>query len=275
MERRASQLDELNAMPLYPTEQVIWDENLVPSDYQHQSTNETCLALPKLGLQFLTLHDYLLRNFNLFRLESAYELRQDIEDSCIRMKPYYSYEDQQVSFKSWSRTAIPITGFSIVEVAKARVGEQAPSRVRADVTIDLEITRGEVRAEWESMRKYDIGFLISLKPTNTQEQAYCAKEGFLNQMGKVSVRGCEVEGFLNDDGKLIGEETPIEKAKLSGDRRTFRVLLDTNQYKLDHDKLVSSQSNEDVYSSFNVFIRRRPKEGNFKVKHFLCPYYYS
>ena len=32
-----------------------------------------CLALPKLNLQFLTLHDYLLRNFNLFRLESTCE----------------------------------------------------------------------------------------------------------------------------------------------------------------------------------------------------------
>ena len=29
------------------------------------------LALPKLNLQFLTLHDYLLRNLNLFRLEST------------------------------------------------------------------------------------------------------------------------------------------------------------------------------------------------------------
>lgn len=47
-----------------------------------------CLALPKLNLQFLTLHDYLLRDFNLFRLESTYEIRQDIEDSVSRMKPW-------------------------------------------------------------------------------------------------------------------------------------------------------------------------------------------
>lgn len=47
-----------------------------------------CLALPKLNLQFLTLHDYLLRNFNLFRLESTYEIRQDIEDIVLRMKPW-------------------------------------------------------------------------------------------------------------------------------------------------------------------------------------------
>ena len=34
-------------------------------------SGEGCLALPKLNLQFLTLHDYLLRNFVLFRLEST------------------------------------------------------------------------------------------------------------------------------------------------------------------------------------------------------------
>ena len=45
-------------MSLYPTEEFIGDENLLPG--------ENPLALPKLNLQFLTLHDYLLRNFILF-----------------------------------------------------------------------------------------------------------------------------------------------------------------------------------------------------------------
>lgn len=35
-----------------------------------------CLALPKLNIQFLTLFDYLLRNLNLFNMESMYEIRQ-------------------------------------------------------------------------------------------------------------------------------------------------------------------------------------------------------
>uniref|UniRef100_A0A1I7W935 Aquarius_N domain-containing protein n=1 Tax=Heterorhabditis bacteriophora TaxID=37862 RepID=A0A1I7W935_HETBA len=34
-ERRVNQLQQLNEMPLYPTEQVIWDENIVP--YEHYS----------------------------------------------------------------------------------------------------------------------------------------------------------------------------------------------------------------------------------------------
>lgn len=67
-ERRTSQLEALNEMPLYPTEQIIWNENIVPTEY---FSGDECLALPKLNLQFLTLHDYLLRNFDLFRLEST------------------------------------------------------------------------------------------------------------------------------------------------------------------------------------------------------------
>lgn len=31
-ERRINQLQQLNEQPLYPTEKVIWDENLVPYD---------------------------------------------------------------------------------------------------------------------------------------------------------------------------------------------------------------------------------------------------
>lgn len=32
-ERRISQIQQLNQMPLYPTEKIIWDENIVPTEY--------------------------------------------------------------------------------------------------------------------------------------------------------------------------------------------------------------------------------------------------
>ena len=54
---------------------------LVAGEYYN---GEGVLALPKLNLQFLTLHDYLLRNFKLFQLESTYEIRGDIEDAVTR-----------------------------------------------------------------------------------------------------------------------------------------------------------------------------------------------
>lgn len=63
-ERRRSQREVINEIPLYPTENILWDESQIPSV---SYTGEGCLALPKLNLQFLTPHDYLLRNFHLFR----------------------------------------------------------------------------------------------------------------------------------------------------------------------------------------------------------------
>ena len=48
------------------------------------------MALPKLNLQFLTLHDYLLRSFQLFRLESAYEIRS-VSQSVYRVLPAHAY----------------------------------------------------------------------------------------------------------------------------------------------------------------------------------------
>lgn len=67
-------------------------------------------------------------------------------------------------FGGWARMAQPITKFAVVEVAKPSIGEKRPSRVRADVAVVLP-TRNDVRNEWENLRKHDVCFLISIKPT--------------------------------------------------------------------------------------------------------------
>ena len=76
------------------------------------------------------------------------------------------------------------------------------------------------------------------------------------------VRGCEVEGLLDENGRVV-EEFAVEKPKFSSGNRTFRVQLDCNQYYTDMD--ATSKGGEDVYSSFNVLMRRKPKENNFKA----------
>jgi intron-binding protein aquarius len=124
----------------------------------------------------------------------------------------------------------------------------------------------DIRNEWDSLRKHDIGFLVSLKPSNTPEQRYNPKESFLSQMGHVVVRGCEIEGVLNEDGKLLSDDQPNNQKKFANFKRTYRVYLDTNQYKVDSDNLMNNPlSAEDIYSSFNVFVRRNPKTSNFKA----------
>uniref|UniRef100_A0A8D9DRA3 RNA helicase aquarius n=1 Tax=Cacopsylla melanoneura TaxID=428564 RepID=A0A8D9DRA3_9HEMI len=256
-ERRSSQLEALNSMPLYPTQDIIWNENIVPTEY---FSGEGCLALPKLNLQFLTLHDYLLRNFNLFRLESTYEIRQDIEDSVIRLSPWKA-EDESTFFGGWARMAQPIVNFAVVEVAKPNIGEKQPSRVRADVSVNLNVKR-EIKAEWENLRKHDVCFLVTLKPTLPIGTKISYKGPFLEQTGLAYVRGCEIEGMLDTNGRII-EDGPEPKPVLPGDTRTYRVMLDCNQYKEDLDNV--SKGKEDVYETFNVLMRRKPKENNFKA----------
>ncbi|KAB7497349.1 Intron-binding protein aquarius [Armadillidium nasatum] len=254
-QRRTSQLDAINKMPLYPTEDVIWNDNIVPSEY---FSGDACLALPKLNLQFLTLHDYLLRNFDLFRLESTYEIKQDIEDVVTRLNPWEA-DDGTLLFRGWARMAHPVANFAICEVAKPNVGEDKPSRVRADVTVSLSVRR-EIKNEWEALRKHDVCLLLSIKKPKISPSF---SGYFPDEFGINFVRGCEIEGMLDENGRVI-EEGPEPKPLLRGDTRTFRVWLDCNQYKIDMDN-VKNQNSEDVYESFNVIMRRRPKENNFKA----------
>lgn len=261
-ERTDSQLKKLNSMPLYPSEEIIWDENVVPSQYY---SGDGCLALPKLNIQFLTMHDYLLRNFHLFRLESTYEIRQDIESAVAHLKPWRA-ENGSVMFGGWARMAIPIDSFSVTEIGKCNIGEDKPTRIRAEVVVNLNVKRS-IKAEWESLRKHDVCFLVTVMPEVPPGTPYNYNEKFIPQVGLVYVRGCEIEGLLDPHGRLI-DENLSEKPTFDTDFRTYRVLLDTNQFKIDTSgnfKKTDSFQLNDVYDSFNILVRRKPKENNFKA----------
>ena len=295
-EKFKSQLQQMNNLPLYPTEVIIWDENIVPSTFRSQSTDADTLALPKLNLQFLTLHDYLLRNFELFRLESTYEIRQDIQDAVFRMKPWkYEEADRtrttekrsfapKVSFGGWARMALGIESLIITEIRKPDIGSDHPSRVRAEVRVNLNVRR-EIQREWEQLRKHDVCFLIGLDPILPQGSKFNFKEPFIPQVGLKYVRGCEIIGMLDPHGKLI-EENDRTNHHFDTDYRTYRVLLDCNQFAIDTrnsriksgksewqwgsgrsapKEIIPEVSDLEVYDSLNVIIRRKPKENNFKA----------
>lgn len=79
------------------------------------------------------------------------------------MTNYRQAEDGSECFGGWARMAQPITEFAVVEVAKPNIGEKRPSRVRADVTINLSV-RKEIKSEWENLRKHDVCFLMIVEP---------------------------------------------------------------------------------------------------------------
>jgi intron-binding protein aquarius len=110
---RRSQLEALNRLSLYPSEELLWDQYQVPIGNTY--SNDRPLALPKLNLQFLTVHDYLLRNFELFR----FEIREDLIDSIRRMGPRCGLKGNTL-FGGWARMALPIVSVSIDEVSEER-----------------------------------------------------------------------------------------------------------------------------------------------------------
>ncbi|KAI8352959.1 P-loop containing nucleoside triphosphate hydrolase protein [Mortierella sp. GBAus27b] len=223
-EKRHSQIDRINALPLYPDENALFEDAAVKEEMYNA---DRPLALPKLNLQFLTLHDYLLRNFNLFRLESNYEIRQDIEDAVMGLGPRADQEGVTV-FSGWSRVAAPISHFKMVQVANPNLGEDVPSLITADVTFNVKKHTPAIQAEWEAIREHDILFLLTME---AHEEMY---DEWDNNM----------VSFRKHHGLKYVRGYP-------------------NQYKIDQENM-RKKGGPDVYQSFNIVLRRKPQENNFK-----------
>jgi intron-binding protein aquarius len=73
---------------------------------------------------------------------------------------------------------------------------------------------------------------------------------FIPQVGLESVRGCEIEGMLDQNGRVI-EEGPEPKPELPGEKRTFRVWLDCNQYRTDMDQ---ANQGQDVSIEYTILV---------------------
>ncbi|KAE8038343.1 hypothetical protein FH972_010865 [Carpinus fangiana] len=264
-EKQQSQKEAINALPLYPNEQIMWDESLVPSiNY----SGEGCLALPKLNLQFLTLHDYLLRNFNLFRLESTYEIREDLQEAIPHLLAYINIEGE-TAFRGWSRMAVPIKEFKIAEVKQPNIGEVKPSSVTAEVTFSISSYKAQIRSEWNALKEHDVLFLLSIRPSFEPLSAEeAAKASVPQRLGLQYVRGCEIIEIRDEEGILMNDFTGRIKRDEwkppKGELRTVTVALDTAQYHMDVGN-IAEKGAEDVYGTFNVLIRRKPKENNFKA----------
>ena len=289
-EKRQSRREMVNKLPLYPTEDILWDESLVPFDdikkkdgintKKKTTTNSLPLALPKLNLQFLTFSDYLLRNFNLFRLEATHEIRDDVSDAVRRMQP----SKDGKSFRGWARMAMSIPKddprhepIEFVHIGKANVGEDKPSKVRIKMRLNFSAAREDVFKEWDELKRFDVVFLVHAKQD--------AKHGDANNVEYI--RGAEIVDIRDEEGVPANEgfpELPKDTSnnnkhpppppdamdegpkKPSGYDRVFTLEVDCAQYQRDLETFDGDVTRlHEMYKRFNCVIRRRPKENNFKA----------
>ncbi len=287
-------MEQLRAFPLYPIESLLWDHSIIPpSNSQLRATQ--VLALPKLSARFLSFQDYLIRNFELVRLESAYEIRADLVNVIKRLRPVLrqsNLDDEgeiqvKTEFNGWSRMALELAQPSrLTEVQPPNLGESVSSRVIAEIVVDLEPCGEAIRREWDEIGEFDILFLVAidaskmtgnlapyLKDYHLRHGSHRAWDSdserrvpdeedstFPERFGVTLVRGCMVLQVRNEAGTILSEPgARIPDGERKSTKRIFKVAMDSAQYAVDS----KSTEGSDMYQvSQHLFVK-----DIFKIPH--------
>lgn len=274
-------LDELRHYPLYPTEAVLWDVNRIPPSRRLKESNSSLvLSLPKLQRSFLSFADYLLRNFTLTRLETAYGIRTDLVDVVRRLNPVlrHSMNDDEdnaeaitlkTEFSGWARMALELESpVEIIKVEKPLLGSNYPASIQAIVKVNLKSCADSLRREWDSLAEFDNLFLVTVnaaKMTGAEAPVDAGRPipddddpSFPKRFGVTAVRGCMITQVRDEQDNILSE--PGAGAPV-GTSRIFRVLLDPHQFSMD----AKSNVGTDLYQTFNLVVRRQGRENNFRA----------
>ncbi|KAF0710160.1 Aste57867_5611 [Aphanomyces stellatus] len=237
----------LPSLPMFPTETDIWAPEMASLD--------GVLSTRKLNLQFLSLTDYLIRNYELYRLEAAYGVRVDLEHVLAALDATTGGPRRAV-FRRRHKMAAAVDTVKIVRVDQPAIGELHPAQVVAQITLDMP---PEAIPEWDALQPTDVLFLVWLAPNDGDVDA--SSLTFAEAHGVHGVRGAQLLQVLDGHGTAIGQllETG-ERAVGRGTRRVLRVALDGAQYAKD-----VADGATDVYTNINVVVRRESKVNNFKA----------
>ncbi|GBE61274.1 Intron-binding aquarius [Babesia ovata] len=272
LERQVDSVAFLNSLPLYPTEELLWSSSELPNP--HAYIRMSSLALNKLNLQYLTVFDFLYRNFSLYRLESASHIKYDLEeaiDSCCprahlgRGGPKMGQQElTETRFEGSHPMAIAVSSFTIRNVSSATVLHSDSSFVEAEIVVDTSLIKEfQVRRDWQRLKRYDVVFLVSVAAPVQQVRKrldeYETPEEVPLNLGINLVRGAEVCQVLDEEGHVISDLNPYETRTPIGFRLILRVRLDYNQYIQD----IAQDPN--IYGNMNLLVRRQARVNTFKA----------
>ncbi|MES1911407.1 MAG: hypothetical protein MHM6MM_003839 [Cercozoa sp. M6MM] len=246
--RMLDDLDEAKPEPAFALSRVSRVEQDISTATNSLAFERT---LPKLDVRFLSLQDYLLRNFFLYRLEATSQVAGDIVRVVQQLRPKYVYSHElkrdKLLFTGWSRDAAPLDeprggaiedddaergpAVELVEVLRPRCGESVPARVLVKVRYDLSAfgrARGTL-TEWNALDEHSIVFLANVDHTGLRR-----------------LRGARV----------VDIRVPAHTSGASN-LRIALLELDPAQYLLDQ------QDPTFDINEFNLVVRRSPRENNF------------
>eukprot|EP00842_Homolaphlyctis_polyrhiza_P004514 jgi/Hompol1/5063/HPOL_001001-RA len=283
--RPSLRVDKIAIAALYPTEISLFDESICPPNAIFGNTH--CTVLPKMTLQFLTVQDALLRQFDLYKYHSFQQLRSFVQETVMRMSPAYNpaaqSDDKRTVFEGFSRNALAIDQFQISEVGPPMLTESRPSFIRGDLVYSVGKLPSDVCTEWDLIRPGDQLLLLSIQMEPVTDasllRAAVTNLGapgsgglFRKRFGIKALRGCEVCELFGDNGRPIDDFISAqyarnfeERARVSRRQRYISVLFDANQYLLDTLLPNNRSSKGNIYDSFNLVIRLGRDANNIKA----------
>ncbi|OAG08022.1 uncharacterized protein CC84DRAFT_1194383 [Paraphaeosphaeria sporulosa] len=256
VEHRSTFKDVVRDLPVLPTEDVLFETSFLRNEAYDGSRP---LAIPKLNLQYLTMGDFLWRSFVLYRAESFYGIRKDMEDVVKRVQP--RGKGAATKFGGFSRMSLPISNPGIVDVAPSKVGDQHPAYVRSEIILDVSRLQHPVRKEWESLRPDDVVFLLAVEGPDDQSMRNGNGRQNADHQGIHKLRCAEVVQIQDENGRPLRESANDDGFRRVRTRRLV-VNIDAKQYQEDMDRVAQGRPN--IYEQINLVVRRRGRENNFR-----------
>jgi intron-binding protein aquarius len=146
-------------------------------------------------------------------------------------------------------------------VAPAKVGDDKPAIVRAEITLDMTRLSENVKREWDSLRPDDVVFLLAVRPVDESRMITNGGDprSQAEKLGVRCLRTAEIIHIADENGRQMrdvqGEDGPDRSFSSRSRIRRLQIKLDAKSYKEDHDMVLKGKP--DVYEGINVVVRRK------------------
>ena len=146
----------------------------------------------------------------------------------------------------------------------ALVGDDKPSAIRAEVTIDVKSLADNIRHEWDSLRPDDVIFFLAVEPVDESKMIGNGDSSGneARNLGLKYVRTAEITQVQDENGRSLRDHSGQANGHGRPRIRRIQVKLDPISYKEDMKRV--EKGKPDIYESINVVVRRRGRENNFK-----------
>lgn len=247
-----------------PTEQDLTENHNLFNE-ETSKTDEFILSKPlyKLGSSYLSINDFLYRNYTLYRHEACYQIRADIENAIRRLKVKRSnksdrFYNDTLQFNGNSKYALRIKPLEILEESQLSVESFYPEFVRAEVQLNYHKLHKPVMDEWDSLSSNEVVFLLSISEPTKKPKNY------LEKFGIKLLRSATVVELLDGYGNQLRQpkRNIFSQNEYAEEHRGFKTDRIRRLY-LNLDPVSYVNDNKEDYKNINLIIRRKKKENTF------------